>query len=71
MNLLRTTLAAAGIATLLTGSAFAAPKVLATVNGVEITERDVEIARAEIGEQIANMSAEESGAVQECSRDRK
>ena len=60
MNLLKTTLAAAGIATLLTGAAFAGPKVLATVNGVEITERDVEIARAEIGEQIANMPAEES-----------
>ena len=60
MDLLKTTLAAAGIATLLTGAAFAGPKVLATVNGVEITERDVEIARAEIGEQIANMPAEES-----------
>jgi len=60
VDLLRTTLAAAGIATLLTGAVFAGPKVLATVNGVEITERDVEIARAEIGEQIANMPAEES-----------
>ena len=60
MDLLKTTLAAAGIATLLTGAAFAGPKVLATVNGVEITERDVEIARAEIGEQIANMPAAES-----------
>jgi len=60
VDLLKTTLAAAGIATLLTGAAFAGPKVLATVNGVEITERDVEIARAEIGEQIANMPAEES-----------
>jgi len=60
VNLLKTTLAAAGIATLLTGSALAGPKVLATVNGVEITERDIEIARAEIGEQIANMPAEES-----------
>lgn len=60
MELLRTTLATAAIATLLTGAAFAAPKVLATVNGVEITERDIEIARAEIGEQIANMPAEES-----------
>jgi peptidyl-prolyl cis-trans isomerase C len=60
VDLLKTTLAAAGIATLLTGAAFAGPKVMATVNGVEITERDVEIARAEIGEQIANMPAEES-----------
>ena len=60
MELLRTTLAAAGIITLLTAAAVAGPKVLATVNGVEITERDVEIARAEIGEQIANMPAEES-----------
>ncbi len=60
MNLLKTSLAAAGIATLLTGSALAGPKVLATVNGIEITERDIEIARAEIGEQIANKSAEES-----------
>jgi len=60
VNLLKTTLAAAGMATLLTGAAFAGPKVLATVNGIEITERDIEIARAEIGEQIANMPAEES-----------
>ena len=60
VELLRTTLAAAGIVTLLTSAAVAAPKVLATVNGVEITERDVEIARAEIGEQIASMPAEES-----------
>ena len=60
MNLLKTTLAAASIATLLSCTAFASPTVLATVNGVEITERDVEIARAEIGEQIANMPAAES-----------
>jgi len=60
VNLLKSTLTAAGIATLLTGTALAGPKVLATVNGIEITERDIEIARAEIGEQIANMSAEES-----------
>lgn len=60
MNLLKTSLAAAGIATLLTGAAYAGPKVLATVDGIEITERDIEIARAEIGEQIANMPAEES-----------
>lgn len=60
MNLLKLTLAAAGMATLLTGAAFAGPKVLATINDVEITERDIEIARAEIGEQIANMPAEES-----------
>jgi peptidyl-prolyl cis-trans isomerase C len=52
-------LAAAGIATLLTGTALAGPKVLATVNGIEITERDIEIARAEIGEQIANMPVDE------------
>jgi peptidyl-prolyl cis-trans isomerase C len=60
VNFLKTTLATAGIATLLTGAAFAGPKVLATLNWFEITERDVEIARAEIGEQIANMPAEES-----------
>jgi peptidyl-prolyl cis-trans isomerase C len=59
VELFKTTLAAVGIATLLTGAAAAAPKVLATVNGVEITERDIEIARAEIGEQIASMPAEE------------
>lgn len=59
MNLLKSMLAAAGIATLLTGTALAGPKVLATVNGIEITERDIEIARAEIGEQIANMPVDE------------
>ena len=55
LKLLQTTIAAAGLAVLMSGAAFAQSKVLATVNGQEITEQDVDFARAEIGEQIASI----------------
>ena len=49
---------AAGLALLAGGGGALAPNtVLATVNGVEITEQDLAFARAEIGEQIASMPA--------------
>jgi len=40
---------------IMSGGAFAQSKVVAMVNGQEITETDIDLARAEIGEQIANI----------------
>lgn len=57
MKLFQTLLAAAGIALFVSGGAMAQSKVLATVNGEEITEQDLELARAEIGEQLASIPA--------------
>lgn len=48
---------AAGMAFIVMGSVSAQGKILATVNGAEITEKDVEIARSEIGEQLSNIPA--------------
>ena len=57
VKLLQILFTAGGIAMLAGGGALAQSKVLATVNGVEITEQDLAFARSEIGEQIANISA--------------
>ena len=58
VKLFRTMFVAAGFALLAGGGgALAQSTVLATVNGVEITEQDLAFARAEIGEQIASMPA--------------
>ena len=58
VKLFRTMFVAAGFALLAGGGgALAQNTVLATVNGVEITEQDLAFARAEIGEQIASMPA--------------
>ncbi|MCH8240901.1 MAG: peptidylprolyl isomerase [Proteobacteria bacterium] len=58
MKLFQTMFVAAGFALLAGGGgALAQSTVLATVNGVEITEQDIAFARAEIGEQIASMPA--------------
>ena len=57
VKLFRTRFVAAGFALLAGGGALAQSTVLATVNGVEITEQDLAFARAEIGEQIASMPA--------------
>jgi len=51
----RTILGAAAMALVVVGSVHAEGKVLATVNGAEITDKDVEIAYIEIGEQLANI----------------
>lgn len=51
----RTLLGAAAVAFVVANSAGAESKVLATVNGAEITEQDVAIARSEIGEQLSNI----------------
>lgn len=59
MKLFKTMIGAASLAVMLAGGAYAEGKVLATVNGAEITEQDLEFARAEIGEQIANIPAED------------
>ena len=59
MKTLKTMTAAAGIAMLLTGAAFADSKVVAKVNGVEITEKDLDFARAEVGDQLANIPAKD------------
>ncbi len=59
VKLFQTLLVAAGIVVLAAGGVRAQSKVLATVNGVEITEQDLAFARAEIGEQIASMPAEQ------------
>ena len=56
MTFYKTTIAAA-IVLFMTGGALAGEKVLATVNGVQITEQDLDFARAEIGEQIASIPA--------------
>ena len=55
LKLLHTIIAAAGVAMVMNSGAFAQSKVVATVNGQEITEQDIEFARAEIGEQIASI----------------
>lgn len=55
MKLLQTIFAAGGIVMIMSGGAFAQSKVVAMVNGQEITETDIDLARAEIGEQIANI----------------
>lgn len=55
VTLFRTLLGAATMALIITGGAGAESKVLATVNGAEITEQDVAIARTEIGEQLSNI----------------
>ena len=58
VKLFQTMFVAAGFALLAGGGgALAQSTVLATVNGVEITEQDIAFARAEIGEQIASMPA--------------
>ena len=58
VKLFQTMFVAAGFALLAGGGgALAQSTVLATVNGVEITEQDLAFARAEIGEQIASMPA--------------
>ncbi len=57
MKLFQTLFVAAGIAVLAGGGVLAQSKVLATVNGVEITEQDLTFARAEIVEQIASIPA--------------
>ena len=59
MKTIKTMTAAAGIAMLLTGAAFADSKVVAKVNGVEITEQDLDFARAEVGDQLANIPAKD------------
>jgi peptidyl-prolyl cis-trans isomerase C len=51
----KTMVAAAGMTILMTGAALAGSKVVATINGAEITEQDLDFARAEIGEQLANI----------------
>jgi len=51
--------AAVGIAMMLSGAAFADSKVVAKVNGVEITEKDIDLARAEVGDQLANIPAKD------------
>lgn len=58
MKLLKTMIAAAGMTVFLTGATLAESKVVATINGAEITEQDLELARSEIGEQISNIPAE-------------
>ena len=59
MKPLKIATAAAGIALLLTGAALADDKVVAKVNGVEITEQDLDFARAEVGDQLANIPAKD------------
>ena len=51
-------IAATGMAMLMTSAALAGSKVVATINGAEITEQDLDFARAEIGEQLANIPVE-------------
>ncbi len=58
VNLFKTMISAAGIAMFMSGVALAGSKVVATINGAEITEQDLDFARSEIGEQIANIPAE-------------
>jgi len=55
----KTMTAAVGIAMMLSGAAFADSKVVAKVNGVEITEKDIDLARAEVGDQLANIPAKD------------
>ena len=59
MKPLKIVTAAAGIALLLTGAALADDKVVAKVNGVEITEQDLDFARAEVGDQLSNIPAKD------------
>lgn len=54
----KTLIGAAGLALLLAGPAYAENEVLATVDGVEITEKDLEIARIELSEHLNNMPEE-------------
>ncbi len=58
VNLFKTMITAAGIAMFMSGAALAGSKVVATINGAEITEQDLDFARSEIGEQIANIPVE-------------
>ncbi len=55
VKVLKTLIAAAGMAMIVSTGALAGSKVLATINGEEITEQDLEFARSEIGEQLANV----------------
>lgn len=55
VTLFKTLLGTAGMALIVMGTASAQGKVLATVNGAEITEKDVEIAQSELGEQLSNI----------------
>jgi len=55
VKLLQTLIAAAGIAMFMNSGVLAQSKVVAKVNGQEITEQDIEFARREIGEQIASV----------------
>ncbi len=55
VKVIKTLIAAAGMAMIVSSGALAGSKVLATINGAEITEQDLEFARAEIGEQLANI----------------
>lgn len=57
MKLLQTIIAAAGLAMVMNGGVFAQSTVVATVDGQEITEQDIEFARGEIGEQLVNIPA--------------
>lgn len=59
MKLFKTLIGAAGMAVLLAGAAFAQSEVLATVDGAEITEKDLEIARIELADQLGNVPAGE------------
>lgn len=59
MKTVKTMTAAVGIAMMLSGAAFADSKVVAKVNGVEITEKDIDLARAEVGDQLANIPAKD------------
>lgn len=55
MKPFKTLIGAAMSVALLAGAAHAEGKVLATVNGAQITEQDLELARMEIGEQLSNI----------------
>lgn len=57
VKVLKTMMAAAGMAMIVSTGALAGSRVLATINGAEITEQDLEFARAEIGEQLASIPA--------------
>lgn len=59
VTLFRTLLSAAAMAFVVASGAGAESKVLATVNGAEITEQDVAIARSEIGEQLSSIPVEQ------------
>lgn len=59
MTLIKTLAGAAGMAFIVMGGVSAQGKVLATVDGAEITDKDVEIARTEIGEQLSSIPEEQ------------